>query len=276
MLTVELMGGLGNQLFQIFTLMAYSKKYNQPFLLEKKSNCERRIVYWDTIFDKLSHNLIQNVLNYPLIYEETFEYKELPTINKEQNYKLHGYFQSYKYFQDYKTDILNDIGWNKKKEKVLSLIPNSDDLLSCISLHFRIGDYIKQQNYHPIMTLAYYINAINYIIDKDTSTKSILYFCEENDIDFIRNTFLKQLEQNFPSLYFIKVDSKTKDWEQMILMTFCKHHIIANSTFSWWGAYLAEPINNKIICYPDKWFGVSYSDKNVSDLFPSSWVKVKS
>jgi hypothetical protein len=283
MLTVELMGGLGNQLFQIFTLMAYSKKYNKPFLLEKKTYLPGqyviRNVYWDTFLDKLSHRLIQNVLNYPIIHEQSFEYKELPNIqqediNKQQNYKLHGYFQSYKYFQDYKTEILNDIGWSEKKQKVLGLIPHSEDILSCISLHFRIGDYTKLQNFHPIMTLEYYINAINYIIERDTSAKSILYFCEENDVLFVTNEFLKKLQQKFPSLSFVQADSKMKDWEQMILMSCCNHHIIANSTFSWWGAYLAEPINdNKIVCYPDKWFGVSYSEKNVSDLFPSSWVK---
>jgi hypothetical protein len=313
MLTVELMGGLGNQLFQIFTLMAYSKKHNQPFLLEKKESLPGqyvvRNVYWNTLFDKLSHRLFQGGINYPFIREQAFEYNELPPpsislTNKQANYKLHGYFQSYKYFQDYIHEILNDIGWNEKRsaisgatDKGLKGVEHVErglkgaEPLTLVSLHFRVGDYVKLQHFHPLMTLKYYTNAIQYIVERDATAKTILYFCEENDIEYVTNTYLNPLKKQFPSLTFVKADGTLEDWKQMILMTTCKHHIIANSSFSWWGAYLAytsasangdpsasangdpSASANKMICYPDKWFGASAGNKNVSDLFPSSWIK---
>ena len=284
MLTVELMGGLGNQLFQIFALIAYSKKYNQPFLIEKKTSLPgqyvTRNVYWNNLLDKLSYRLIQNSLQYPLIREKSFEYQELPSISQDPNnianFKLHGYFQSYKYFQDYKNEILNDLDWNAKRDTVLQKV--NVNVKDMVSLHFRVGDYAKLQDYHPIMTLEYYTNAIK-VIDaaqrqaQAESQMQILYFCEDNDIPFVTTTFINQLKTTFPSITFVKADSKLDDWEQMIAMSVCKHHIIGNSSFSWWGAYLAESSDDKIVCYPDKWFGAAAGEKNTSDLFPSSWTK---
>lgn len=283
MLTVELMGGLGNQLFQIFTLIAYSKKYNQPYLIEKKSSLPGqyvvRNVYWTNLLDKLSYRLIQNPLNYPLISEKAFEYIELPqqVPNKNNNFKLYGYFQSYKYFQDYKNDILNDLDWNTKRDTVLQKLTKQKDVKDMVSLHFRVGDYAKLQDYHPIMTLEYYTNAIKVIqaqaAQQAQAQMQILYFCEDNDLPFVTSTFINPLKMTFPSITFVQCEDKLDDWEQMIVMSACKHHIIGNSSFSWWGAYLAEPKDTKIVCYPDKWFGPAAGQKNISDLFPSSWTK---
>lgn len=297
MLTVELMGGLGNQLFQIFTLIAYSKKYNQPYLIEKKSSLPGqyvvRNVYWTNLLDKLSYRLIQNPLNYPLISEKAFEYIELPSIsqdtNKMSNFKLYGYFQSYKYFQDNINEIVNELDFHKKRDDVLQKVNEKMD--DMVSLHFRVGDYAKLQDYHPIMTLEYYTNAIKVIQAQAAAQQAqasaeasqepelkILYFCEDNDIPFVTNTFINPLKTTFQSVTFIKADSKLDDWEQMLLMSACKHHIIGNSSFSWWGAYLAEArdankLYSKIVCYPDKWFGAGLGNKNTNDLFPSSWTK---
>jgi GR25 family glycosyltransferase involved in LPS biosynthesis len=284
MLTVELMGGLGNQLFQIFTLIAYSKKYNQPFLIEKKTSLPgqyvTRDVYWNNLLDKLSYRLIQNPLQYPLIREKSFEYEELPqqVPNKNNNFKLYGYFQSYKYFQDYKNDILNDLDWNTKRDTVLQKLTKQKDVKDMVSLHFRVGDYAKLQDYHPIMTLEYYTNAIKVIQAQaaqqaQVAQMQILYFCEDNDLPFVTSTFINPLKMTFPSITFVQCEDKLDDWEQMIVMSACKHHIIGNSSFSWWGAYLAEPKDTKIVCYPDKWFGPAAGQKNTSDLFQRSWTK---
>lgn len=288
MLTVELMGGLGNQLFQIFTLIAYSKKYNQPYLIEKKASLPgqyvTRNVYWNTLLDKLSHRLIQNTLNYPLIQERGFEYNELPVIpqdvNKPINFKLYGYFQSYKYFQDYRNDLLNELEFSAKRDAVLQKLNGNINVSNMISLHFRVGDYAKLQEYHPIMSVEYYMNAIKKIVDKQQQTEGnaeVLYFCEENDIQYVTNTFITPLQTAFPSVTFVYIGkcvvSPLDDWEQMLVMSACKHHIIANSSFSWWGAYLAEPKDNKMVCYPDKWFGAGMGNKNTNDLFQSSWTK---
>ena len=283
MLTVELMGGLGNQLFQIFTLIAYSKNSNQTYLIEKKTSLPgqyvSRNVYWNTFFEKISHRLIQDPLQYPLIREKGFHYEELPKISTTDKFKLFGYFQSYKYFQDCKEYILKELEFDAKRESILKNQTEKEKInpSNMISLHFRVGDYVKLQNYHPIMSVNYYINALNHITEKDANIVSVLYFCENNDVDYINSNFLIKLKQEFMGLTFVRADGSLEDWEQMILMSTCKHHIIANSSFSWWGAYLsiAEEQDNKMVCYPDKWFGRDAGIKKMDDLFPVKWHKCK-
>lgn len=292
MLSIELMGGLGNQLFQLFMLIAYSKKFNENFLLEKKTFLPGqyvvRDVYWDSMFDKLSHRLIDSTLNYHLIREKSFEYEELTEINKNiinikkinnvNNFKFFGYYQTFKYFQEFQDDIIKELDFYSKREIVIKKAINVD-VKNMISLHFRIGDYLKLQEYHPIMTIEYYENSIKTIVEREKEEKqTILYFCEENDIEYVNTTFLNNLKKTFPTIEFVKADGSLKDWEQMLLMSACKHHIIANSSFSWWGAYLAEveKKNDKIVCYPDKWFGSKIGKKNIMDLFPNKWIKCES
>jgi len=270
MLTVELMGGLGNQLFQIITLMAYSKKCNQPFILKKVSSLPgqyvTRNVYWDTLLKKIKGNLVDepNFDKYTILNEKCFSYQELPIRNTDT--KLFGYFQSYKYFEQEGNDIFNFLNFEEYK-KVLEKSYNQD----FISLHFRVGDYSKLQHAHPLMSYNYYCNAIEYIIKQTNKNDwNIVYFCEENDINYVLDK-INKIQKRFPKIKFTKVDSKLDDWEQMLLMSIATHNIIANSSFSWWGAYLNNN-KNKIVCYPNKWFGKAIQH-NTKDLFPPSWTE---
>lgn len=270
MLTIELMGGLGNQLFQIITLMEYSKKCNQPFLLKKVTSLSgqyvTRGVYWDNLFKKLQDNLIDtpNCDNYILLKEKGFNYQELPLTNMDT--KLYGYFQSYKYFEEHCRDILNFLNFDEYKKNLAKNYKQD-----FISLHFRVGDYVKLQNAHPLMSYNYYCNAIEYIINQTNKDDwTILYFCEEADIIYVLDK-INKIQKKFPKINFTKVDSKLMDWEQMLLMSMGNHNIIANSSFSWWGAYLNNN-NNKIVCYPNKWFGKDIKH-DTSDLFPPTWTE---
>ena len=272
MLTVELMGGLGNQLFQIITLMAYSKKCNQPFILKRVKSLPgqyvTRDVYWDTIFKRLNDNLVDETIsnNYQMIRERGFHYEALPL--RSTDTKLYGYFQSYKYFEEYEKDIFDLLHFDEYKKNVAKSYGNNNQ--DFISLHFRVGDYVKLQHAHPLMSSAYYCNAIQRIItqtNKDDWT--IVYFCEENDIKYVMDK-INKIQKRFPKITFIKVNSNLTDWEQMLLMSLAKHNIIANSSFSWWGAYLNNN-ENKIVCYPNKWFGSGMKQHNTKDLFPPTW-----
>lgn len=272
MLSIDIMGGLGNQLFQIMTLMAYSKKYENPFVIEKKTHspsCTYRNVYWDNFLNRLEKYLINTKIEFPVYNEKSFEFNELPEISRDENLKLYGYFQSYKYFDFYKKEILKDIDWNNIKNDVRKKLHNIN-FEELISLHFRIGDFKNLEN-HPIMPLEYYINAIKYIQNED-SKLNILYFCENDDISFVINNYINPLKNIFENITFLQINIKLDDWEQMICMSLCKHHIIANSTFSWWSAYLAEDNINKIICYPDKWFQGALINNKTHDLFPNNWI----
>ena len=280
MISINIMGGLGNQLFQIMTAFAYSKKHSNPLIIKRESHspsCTYRNVYWNNFLDKLQKYLINSNIDLPVYYEKSFEYNELPKISEGDDIKFIGYFQSYKYFDEYKSEFLKEIDWYSKRNEIKNKITDVN-LCDMVSLHFRIGDFKNLEN-HPIMTIEYYINAIKYIEARESNVK-ILYFCEEDDKSFVLNNYINPLRTIFEKITFTLTKIKLEDWEQMIAMSLCKHHIIANSTFSWWSAYLADDNDNdnvnvndkKIICYPDMWFNTNLINNNVKDLFPNHWI----
>lgn len=287
--TIEIMGGLGNQLFQIFALIAYSLETKTPFYFENKqiSYGTRRKYYWNTLLLNRLKGFIKQPVKQSQIYQEPFfHYAPIPRIDQNIkniknieniNIKLVGYFQSYKYFQDHKEIIFRIIKLKEAQEstrqKSMIYLPNII-FENCVSLHFRVGDYAAIQHCHPLMPIEYYEKALERIIT-DTSKYewSILYFCEENDIIYVTEK-INYLKQNprFNKLEFIKGPAELDDWEQLLLISLCEHHIIANSTFSWWGAYFGVSENKLVYC-PTKWFGETLKDKKMNDLFPSDWLK---
>lgn len=274
------MGGLGNQLFQIFTTINYSFISNNPFkfLNIKTLGSEATIIrytYWDNFLIKLKPFLLENFNSkINILREKSFTYND---INLDQitnkDICLFGYFQSYKYFSNNFDIICRLIDINKMKVQVKNKLDYSLIYQETISMHFRLGDYKKLQDHHPILPFEYYKNSLNYIINNDKSIKNILYFYEDDDYNDVK-IIIDELEtkQDFNKLNFIRINSDLQDWEQLLTMSNCKHNIIANSTFSWWGAYF-NSYKNKIVCYPYKWFGPSVKH-NTNDLFPESWIKI--
>jgi hypothetical protein len=208
-----------------------------------------------------------------LVKESNFRYSEINlTQHKSKDICLYGYFQSYKYFNNNFKIICRIIGIDDIKKNVIIKSPISNDYLSsAVSIHFRLGDYKKIQNYHPIMTFEYYKNALTFIKTKDPEIKDILFFCEEEDILDVYDT-INKLKTEFTDCSFIKASNTMSDWEQMTLMSCCKHNIIANSSFSWWAAYL-NTTPNKMVCYPSLWFG-EVAGHDTSDLCPDEWHKI--
>ena len=281
MITCNLMGGLGNQLFQIFATISYAIKSRNKFnfmALERLGGGSTTIRYtfWNTFFLNLKPFLLTELPQVKVIREQNFTYNELPVtemINK--NVLLFGYFQSYKYFQENYNIICRIIGIEKIKREVLCKLNllNSDKLNDTISLHFRLGDYKKLQDFHPVMTYEYYEKALSYIQTKNADKiYKILYFCEDDDIDDVLVT-INKLRTKFPEYNFVRGDNSLQDWEQMIYMSCCHHNIIANSSFSWWAAYFNSR-SDKIICYPSVWFGKS-ANNDIKDLCPNDWVKIE-
>jgi hypothetical protein len=110
------------------------------------------------------------------------------------------------------------------------------------------------------------------MIDRlSTDRFRVIYFNESQDQSTV-NVSIKVLSKTFPNLVFVQADL-SEDWEQMLLMSVCNHNIIANSSFSWWGAYFNQN-PDKLVCYPSTWFGTSLADKDTKDLCPPSWHKV--
>ena len=100
---------------------------------------------------------------------------------------------------------------------------------------------------------------------------NILIFGECDD-DKVINGRIRDFKHHFPNVNFIKCNYDIPDWEQMLLMSLCDHNIIANSSFSWWGAYFNKN-PEKIVCYPSQWFGPTLRN-DVSDLFPDGWNRI--
>lgn len=289
MLTCNLQGGLGNQLFQIFTTIAFSLKTNNSFFFQNKyqltnekdalNGATVRYTYWDTFLSGLSV-FVKDANKLPnlelIIKEKGFNYDPsilLNLMNNQQKVKmLVGYFQSYKYFDIYKKAIFKlakieasqKLVYNKSKEHY------NLELDTSVSIHYRLGDYKKLQDYHPILENSYYIDALKSVV-KRTQIKHVIFFCEDDDLDEVLVN-IYELEQIFPELVFVRGGQYLSDWEQMMLMSLCKNNIIANSTFSWWGAYFnTNP--TKIVCYPEIWFGPK-AGHDTSDLFPEDWTMI--
>jgi hypothetical protein len=270
MISVYLVGGLGNQLFQIFTAMAYCLEYQEKLVIpDQKDDVDTRPHYWDTILKRLKDNVDPKVTKqtYPVIVEEGFHYARLP---KKSNVMLVGYFQSYKYFDKYYEAIYKKLNFKMEQE----LIRNKYLTLNeTISLHFRIGDYTSLQLHHNILKDDYYTKAIQEILTRTRKNDwNIIYFCEEKDNIPVKQR-MRIIKKKFPTLTFYKAEDNMTDWEQMLLMSCSDHNIIANSAFSWWAAYLnTNP--SKVVCYPKVWFGGANLDKNTNDLCPPNWIKV--
>jgi hypothetical protein len=257
--TSKLKGGLGNYLFQIAAAYAHSKK-NEKLLTFDFSNVyvvhQNIDHYKSNIFSKLSFSKVDKVLsNYN---EPFFNYSEIP--NFQGSLCLDGYFQSEKYFSFYRDEILNlfDIGVNYKKiidKKYSELV-----LKNTCSIHVRRGDYLNHPDVHPTLTLNYYSQAISHFGDEVT------FLVFSDDINWCK----ENLHLLTDKLVYIEGNT---DYQDLYLMSICKNNIICNSTFSWWGAWLNQNNNKKVIS-PSVWFGDKLKHYNTDDLYCENWIKI--
>jgi len=255
MVTTYLQGGLGNYMFQIAVAQVLGKEINSDTIFnESKATTIHRplSVYKDNILRKIK--LTNNDVEPPNIYEENgFEYKEIP---KKDNVLLSGYFQSEKYFLKHE-NYIREL-FEPRKEDVKYIIEKYGNLHNTCSIHVRRGDYVKQTQHHPVCSLQYYKEAINKI-PKETN-----FLIFSDDIEWCK--------KNFQENKFTFIE-KELDYIDMYIMSMCENNIIANSTFSWWGAWLNNN-KNKIVVAPKFWFGVAKQNLNTKDIIPSKWIKI--
>ena len=283
MIYIDLMGGLGNQLFELFCIISYSLTHKIPFKINANKldsispmDCiSKRPTYWDSFFKNINRFTYNENIKLPVWREPDFTYSEIPKFN--QDIKIFGYFQSHKYFESQYENIIKFIKLNEQKHVVKEKYNNYFNTENkLISIHFRIGD-LKHNNGHGLVIGPnYYIKALKYLFNKlekiDNIEKyNILCFGEEKDNVTIKK-FIKTIKKNFSNLNFILCAYNIVDWEQMLLMSLCQYNIIGNSTFSWWGAYFNDN-PEKMVIYPSQWFR---PDMKISakDLFPNNWNKI--
>lgn len=278
MISILLQGGLGNQLFQLYAYISFCMDTRDKIVIPRKKmdkysqHGHLRDTYWDTLFNRLQIflNDTDEIYRLPYYKEPFFYHVPLIKYNDVADYKFKGYFQSWKYFDKYYYKINKIIGIEKKKLEIKNKYKQYNNKL--ISIHFRIGDYMNIQDSHPLLCNQYYFNAIDFLVKKTNHQNlTFLIFYEECDLKQIKIK-IKILKKRYPNLNFIKIDIDIPDYEQLLIMSNCQHNIIANSSFSWWGAYYNEN-KEKIVCYPDVWFGKKLNH-NTKDLCHPTWNKI--
>jgi hypothetical protein len=257
LITPFLRGGLGNYLFQISAAYAISKRDNKKLAINISDISEIHSpisIYFNNIFRKLEFvNGFDNFVSHSPM--QPIQFSQIP--NTPSNLKLEGYYQNEKYFIDLRDEILelfsvDEITKTEIESKYSSLFNNP----TC-SIHVRRGNYLQKSDFHPPQNLNYYKSATNLIGDNH---KFIIF---SDDIEWCKDNF-----DFLPEKEFI---SGNTDYFDLYLMSMCDNHIIANSSFSWWGAWLNKNKNKKVI-YPSVWFGVPFLD--TSEIGCNGWIKL--
>lgn len=292
---IYIFDGLGNQMFQYAfykkmkklyknvygNLDTFSRDYPQGledfsgYELKKIFNIdiEEKKILFDTFFSRVRwkrtsiflrafHKLLRklNVVIYLENWSECVEDK----LNKKRIIFYTGWWQSEKFFKDISNEIRSDFSFprivDKKNLEVLKKIKTSNS----VGIHVRRGDYLKDKGFKGLASLEYYQRAIEYIENK---IEAPCFFIFSNDIEWCKENF--KLE----NCHYIDWNKGEESYRDMQLMSLCKHNIIPNSTFSWWGAWLNNN-PNKIVIAPEKWFN-DCANMNYSDIVPENWIKIK-
>lgn len=257
--TSRLQGGLGNYLFQIACGYSLSLRDNKDFVcfLDLVHQVHSDIdLYFNNILRKI--NFIKNEIPFPKYTEPYFHYKEIPCY--EDSIKLEGYFQSEKYFLQHKNEIKDLFSIDENTEIYLNVKYKDilQDKKTC-SIHVRRGDYLNFKNHHPTQTSEYYMQAVN-MFDKDT-----LFLIFSDDINWCKNIF-----RSLPNKLFIEGN---KDYQDLYLMSKCSDNIMANSSFSWWGTWLNNNQDKKVIA-PKTWFGPALKNHIIKDIYLKDWITI--
>lgn len=284
---VKFNGGLGNQMFQwafgyalekktgvdtFFDMSFFTKNYARPYELDI-FNVNAKFVegLWLKLKLQLIWKLRKKLINkrflgmffYP---ERQFEYDKKVFRLKPDSY-IEGFFQTEKYFKQYENEIRTAFTFKTKPENFNQYLLEQINDSNSVSVHIRRGDYVQKKRYqdaYATCSLDYYKRGVEYIAEKYENPKLFVF---SDDIKWVKGNW------NLPyETVFVDNNSGEKSFEDMRLMSNCKHNIIANSSFSWWGAWLNNN-QEKIVIAPKKWFNDGRI--NQDDVIPSEWVRLE-
>jgi hypothetical protein len=287
---IKLQGGLGNQMFQYAFGRSLADKFDRELFLDCTFLRDRTPVAGFTRRDyELSHfsvraeiadeKLIRSIAAYPktrfdfykkrllkltgrvnFSWEDTFTFNPAVNLSAATNY-LTGFWQSEQYFNYAAENIRNDFKLKKAPDQA-----NQDHLrrikgCAAVSVHIRRGDYVNNPS-HPVCDSSYYKDAITL---SGQLIKEPVYFIFSDDIEWVKGN----LDIAAPN-HIIDVNAHQSHFE-LFLMSNCRHHIIANSSFSWWAAWL-NPNLDKVVIAPKRWFNDPAMD--TTDLIPENWITI--
>lgn len=290
MVITNLIGGLGNQMFEYAAGRALSLhrgvslkldvsrfadyELHQGFELKRVFNCTaeiaskaevRSILGWQysPIAKRfLSRQSLKMLRRKEFVIEPHFQYWK-GIENAPSDCYLMGYWQSERYFSDVAAQIRKEFHFRIPLLKHNNELASQIGSVNAVSLHVRRGDYVqnaKTNATHGLCSIDYYQAAIRHVAAR---TKQPHFFIFSDDIPWVKNNF----KLDFPHQY-VDHNHDAESYNDMRMMSACKHHIIANSSFSWWGAWL-NPDTEKIVIAPKKWFA---NKINTQDLYPKGWI----
>lgn len=294
MIIVKLMGGLGNQMFQYAAAKALAERHGVSLKIDlsflndrtEKENFtfrEFELACFDipieiatnedlSIF-KSKNRFFSSIMDLlgisiPILYhEKSLNYdKSFMQLPKET--LLIGYFQSEKYFVHIRPLILENFKWISPVSDINFGLIESFESTNSVSIHIRRGDFVNNDvinSVHGLCDIDYYKSAISYI---NLNIDNPFFFIFSDDINWAKKMF-----ENMSSVIFISHNVGKESYWDMRLMSYCKNNIIANSSFSWWGAWLN--LNKlKIVIAPKIWFNDHNLELQTQNLIPSEWIRI--
>lgn len=282
MIVVKLTGGMGNQMFQYAFGKYLAERYStglkldisyykdfelrkfalNSFALEKvfisKEECDD---YFNP--SSLLGRIRKKLGQHRVVIEKQFGFSQAAVNECTANTLISGYWQSEKYFAGISDQIRENFSFTHIADPVSRKLMNQIETKNSVSIHVRRGDFVtdhKTSQVHGTCDVSYFQKAISFMVD---SVETPVFYIFSDDMKWAMEKLQFKQEHHF-------VDHDRKDEEDMWLMSRCKHNIIANSSFSWWAAWLNSNKYKKIIA-PTKWFN---DGKSVQDLIPQSWVRL--
>lgn len=291
MIIVKLIGGLGNQLFQYalgrnlaninntelkldisgfsdYKLHAYSLNH---FNIVEKFATEEEVRGFKKYQRRpgkvwfLYNRLIADERKY--VKEKQFQFDpQILKIGKDAYFD--GFWQTEKYFKDIENILRKEVTVKTPLQGKDAETAKEIEATSSVMMHIRRGDYVTNKGtneYHGTCEPDHYRKALAIIAEK-VSNPHIFVFSDDHD--WVKNNIIFE----YPTTY-VDHNKADKNYEDLRLMSLCKHHIIANSSFSWWGAWLSQN-PNKVVVGPMKWFNNPKKKSDTTDVLPNNWISI--
>lgn len=289
---VRLIGGLGNQMFQYATGRALADRLGVPLRLDvsgfehyglRRYELDRFAIRAEpasvddlesfgvvarppTLLSRVRDRLGWRHAASTILREHSFAYDPRIETVQADTY-LDGYWQSERYFASIAGALREDFRLLAGPDDANAAMAAAIDAApGAVSLHVRRGDYVSNPQtagYHGVCSLDYYRAAVAHVVERVPDAH---FFVFSDDPDWVA----VHLDVGRP-LTLVRINDGTRGMFDLTLMRRCRHHVVANSSFSWWGAWL-NPVADKIVVAPRRWFAGAQHDTR--DLVPESWVKL--
>lgn len=265
----NLSGGLGNQMFQYAAAYAYGKAHNKTVVVSGGSEIFLRAFGLNFLRfrknDTCFYPAMSKGRRKEISAKSSGDQDVSGFLTDPDIIQISGYFQNERFFEKYAADIRKIFTFSEYLPIETEKLKAEIESRNAVSIHIRRTDYIYHQ-YH-LMSESYYKRAMKYIARRVDNPHFYIF---SDDIDWVENN----MDFNYPHT-FVKINRGRNDYLDMYLMSLCKHNIIANSTFSWWGAWLNKH-PDKIVISPDVWGFKSHSaertKKTLKEIVPDEWI----